>query len=199
VAGLWWLVPVALVAIGAVGLIAWSAGWSPGTSLVLCADLCTALYAGLEVFIVTTAGLTITWLALYFLGAAGLYCSARSHSSWRSLLGTVAIGYGGGAALFCVSTPLSCASSVVLWLLTELAQELLQAASSTGRSPFTWSEALLPAFWSVGTAIAFWWVARSLVQAAERHIATHDRIPTGRVRLIDLDLPIRPRRPVRRG
>jgi hypothetical protein len=194
------LVPVALLAIGVVGLIVWSAGWSATTSLVLSANLCAALYAGLEVFIVTAAGLAITWLAMYFLGAAGLYCSARSHSSWRSLLGTVAIGYGGGAALFCIATPLSCASSVVLWLVTELVQELLQAAAGpTARSPFTWSEALLPVFWSVGTAIAFWWVARSLIQAAERHIATHDRIPTGRVRLIDLDLPIRPRRPVRRG
>src|SRR5439155_19378600 len=40
--------------------------------------------------------LAVTFLAMYFVGAAGLWCSVRSKSSWRSLVGTLGIGYVGG-------------------------------------------------------------------------------------------------------
>jgi ABC-type transport system involved in multi-copper enzyme maturation permease subunit len=152
-----------------------------------------ALTAGLEVFVITLFGLGITWLVMYFLGAVGLYCSARSHSSWRSLLGTVALGYAGGFALLCVSTPLSCLSLLVLGLVTTLVEGLRPswfAAPAPQRYLALWG-ALWPVFWAVGSAVAYWWVARSLLTAAENHIAKHDRIPTGRVRQIDLNLPTR--------
>jgi hypothetical protein len=115
----------------------------------------------------------------------------------------VALGYAGGSALCCVGAPLSCVSAVVLYLVTMLVEEL-QAKWNAGphRSFYhqlaLW-DTLLPVFWGVGAAIAWWWVARSLLQAAANHIATHERIPTGRQRLIDLDLPLGGRGPVRRA
>jgi len=136
---------------------------------------------------------------MYFIAAVGLYCSARSRNSWRSLLATVAIGYLGGFVLFCVSTPLACLTSVILGLLTTFFQELFAGAQISPRPPFRMAwEVLLPVFWFVGTALTYYWAARSFLAAAERHIARQDRIPTGRVRLIDLDLPLRSPRPARR-
>ena len=53
----------------------------------------------------TVLWLAVTVLAMYFMGAAGLWCSARSKTSWRSLLGTMALGYVGGFVLYGVAVP----------------------------------------------------------------------------------------------
>ncbi len=50
----------------------------------------------------TVAWLAVTVLAMYFMGAAGVWCSARSKTSWRSLLGTLGLGYVVGAGLYLV-------------------------------------------------------------------------------------------------
>jgi ABC-type transport system involved in multi-copper enzyme maturation permease subunit len=189
-----------LLAIGAglAGLIVWVNPRAVRYAAVALA-LSAALLAGPVAFVITALGLVVTGLSMYFLGAVGLYCSARSHSSWRSLLATVAIGYVGGFVLFCVSTPLACISSIVLGLVATLLQELFVNGSNLGGPPFwvTWDR-LLPVFWAVGTAVAYWWAARSLLDGAEKHVAKYDRIPTGRLRLIDLDLPMRYSRRVHR-
>ena len=78
--------------------------------------------------------------------------------------------------------------------------EGLLSSPAAGTRPFViLLGQLWPAFWAVGTAVTFWWVSRSLLRAAERHIAAHDRIPTGRLRLIDLDLPPVQRRAAHAG
>jgi ABC-type transport system involved in multi-copper enzyme maturation permease subunit len=58
-------------------------------------------------FLWTLLLLGVTWLAMAFVGAAGLWCSVRSKSSWRSLLGTVLIGYVGGFMLYGVALPVA--------------------------------------------------------------------------------------------
>jgi ABC-type transport system involved in multi-copper enzyme maturation permease subunit len=54
----------------------------------------------------TALWLVVTLLAMYYIGSAALWCSARAKSSWRSLLGTLAAGYLGGIALYLLTTPI---------------------------------------------------------------------------------------------
>jgi ABC-type transport system involved in multi-copper enzyme maturation permease subunit len=68
--------------------------------LPLCAYALPALLvsslAGVNAFEITFLLLLLTWVAAYYLGATGIWCSVRSQSSWRSLLATLASGYGFG-------------------------------------------------------------------------------------------------------
>ena len=51
------------------------------------------------------AFLVVTWLGMAYVGAAGIWCSVRSKSSWRSLLFTLVLAYVGGSILYCVASP----------------------------------------------------------------------------------------------
>src|SRR5262249_1744338 len=51
---------------------------------------------GLGALFWTVLWLAVTWLAIAFTGAAGLWCSVRSSTSWRSLLATLGWTYVGG-------------------------------------------------------------------------------------------------------
>jgi ABC-type transport system involved in multi-copper enzyme maturation permease subunit len=48
----------------------------------------------------TVSWLATTWLAMYYVGAAGIWCSQRSKSSWRSLVGTLGLCYVGGFVIY---------------------------------------------------------------------------------------------------
>jgi ABC-type transport system involved in multi-copper enzyme maturation permease subunit len=63
--------------------------------------------------------LAVTCLAVAYAGAAGLWCSVRSSSSWKALLGTLALIYVGGFVLWMASAIFGCviAIIVVLFLL----------------------------------------------------------------------------------
>ncbi len=61
-------------------------------------------------------GLAVTWLAMRYLGAAGIWCSGRSKSSWRSLLGTLGFGYVGAFVISVVLYPFT-------WILSQIIAE----------------------------------------------------------------------------
>lgn len=63
-----------------------------------------AFLGGMAAVFWTIVWLGVTLVAMAYIGAAGLWCSARSNSSWRSLLATVAFGYVGGFVLLFVPT-----------------------------------------------------------------------------------------------
>jgi ABC-type transport system involved in multi-copper enzyme maturation permease subunit len=69
--------------------------------------LVLALLGGWQATFWTVLFLGVTWLAMTFVGAAGLWCSVRAKSSWRSLMGTVLIGYGGGFFLLGIAFPVA--------------------------------------------------------------------------------------------
>ena len=48
----------------------------------------------------TVVLLGVTWLGMAYAGAAGLWCSARCSSSWRSLLATIGLGYAAGFLVY---------------------------------------------------------------------------------------------------
>ena len=89
---------VLLSALGGVGCLGWTALW-----------------------------LAVTVLAMYYMGAVGIWCSARSKSSWRSLLGTMAMGYLFGLALYLLDAiPVSILTAVVnlsLYLIDKWARD----------------------------------------------------------------------------
>jgi ABC-type transport system involved in multi-copper enzyme maturation permease subunit len=47
----------------------------------------------------------VIWLAMTFIGSAGVWCSVRARSSWRSLLSTLGLGYLGGGVVYGATTP----------------------------------------------------------------------------------------------
>jgi ABC-type transport system involved in multi-copper enzyme maturation permease subunit len=53
-----------------------------------------SLWTGADALLFTASLLLLTWVTMYYMAATGLWCSARSKSSWRSLVMTFAIGYG---------------------------------------------------------------------------------------------------------
>jgi hypothetical protein len=52
--------------------------------------LILAALNGLAAFAIVGLGWLIAWVLAYFMAAAGIYCSVRSETSWRSLLGVLA-------------------------------------------------------------------------------------------------------------
>jgi ABC-type Na+ efflux pump permease subunit len=83
-------------------------------------------------FLWTLLLLGVTWLAMAFVGAAGLWCSVRSKSSWRSLLGTVLIGYVGGFMLYGVALPVAGIVYGVVYLTLLLVDLALGHNPNTG-------------------------------------------------------------------
>jgi hypothetical protein len=111
------------------------------------------------------------WVAMYFMVAAGLWCSVRSISSWRSLLGTFAVGYSCGFAL-------SFALSAV-WMIFACFCALLLSSGSGNTFSLPLLQALFPyilvALFVGFQAYVFWNVAESMLESAVRHSIDHDR------------------------
>jgi ABC-type transport system involved in multi-copper enzyme maturation permease subunit len=132
---------------------------------------------GLDRAIVVGFSILATWLAIYFFGAVGLWCSARSQSSWRSLLGTVVLGYAGMVVFGCLGVPIGCIGSLIVGAILE----------GFGRHGIM--ESVVSLTMTLGMAIVYWLVARSILAAAEATVAKRDRIPPDWVRMIEYDLP----------
>ena len=62
---------------------------------------------------------------MYYLGAAGLFCSVRTSTSWRGLLSTVGFGYLGGAILFGVTLPIPLIFALIIKGILGLVDRLL--------------------------------------------------------------------------
>jgi ABC-type transport system involved in multi-copper enzyme maturation permease subunit len=78
----------------------------------------------------TALWLGVTVLALVFVGAAGLWCSVRSKSSWRSLLGTLGISYIGGFLIFCLTSPVLFLAALLLFVAMKIGEQMLGLRSN---------------------------------------------------------------------
>jgi ABC-type transport system involved in multi-copper enzyme maturation permease subunit len=76
-----------------------------------------AAFAGGWTFLWSVVLFGVTWLSMLFMGAAGLWCSVRSRGSWRSLMGTALIGYGGGFLLYGVGLPVASLAVLVVMII----------------------------------------------------------------------------------
>ena len=79
--------------------------------------------------------LGVTWLAMRFVGSAGIWCSGRSKSSWRSLLGTLAIGYVGGVLAYMVASIVAVLLAGVLWFFISIFDGISDKTTGSG-GPF---------------------------------------------------------------
>ncbi|HEV3263084.1 MAG TPA: ABC transporter permease subunit [Gemmataceae bacterium] len=124
----------------------------------------------------TVVWLAVTWLAMYYVGAAGLWCSTRSLSSWRSLLGTLGFSYVGGFVIYVCTSPIIVLAAVVIVLALMALDNLLQI-STAGRAArfFTY---YWDAFWIASCLVlagVFFGIARYLIGAAEKRVSNLER------------------------
>jgi ABC-type transport system involved in multi-copper enzyme maturation permease subunit len=102
--------------------------------------------------------LAVALLAMYFIGAAGIWCSVRSKSSWRSLLGTLGFGYLGAFLMFLISSPVIFIVAAVLFLVIQLVDEFILKTGVTRLVGF-------------GSFFNVWIISACLVQTAAFFVA----------------------------
>jgi ABC-type transport system involved in multi-copper enzyme maturation permease subunit len=113
--------------------------------------------------------LGVIWLAMFYVGAAGLWCSAGAKSSWRSLLGTVAWGYLGGAAIQAVLSPVL----VFVWLFVRLVVFVIEQAYGVALPIVNLGAFFLgtAVFLGLGFLLGSWF----FLKEAEKRVADYDR------------------------
>jgi ABC-type transport system involved in multi-copper enzyme maturation permease subunit len=129
-----------------------------------------------DAYLWTLILLGVTWLAMYFVGAAGIWCSGRSKSSWRSLLGTMGIGYLGGFALYLACTLPGGIVAAVLLIGLALMDEFFQIGLM--RSAGNWLGLFFDVFFlcsCLALAFAIFLIARAFLKYTERRIEERDR------------------------
>ena len=138
--------------------------------------------AGWWALLWTVIWLAVTVLAMYFMGAAGVWCSARSKSSWRSLLGTMGVGYLVACGLYLGGAIFVTAFSCILLGIDANATHFYPTAPQ-GVSPvvsLAWWEWLVPsppfvALSCVVLAGIFLGLPRMFLGWAQRWIADRER------------------------
>jgi ABC-type transport system involved in multi-copper enzyme maturation permease subunit len=84
------------------------------------ASLAASILVGGATLFLTLLCLIVTTMAMFYMGGAGIFCSVRSRSSWRSLLATLALGYVGGLVLWVLSLPVTVIVGLLIWGLFEV-------------------------------------------------------------------------------
>ncbi len=124
----------------------------------------------------TVLWLAVTVLAMYFVGAAGIWSSVRSKSSWQALLKTLAWGYLGGALLYTVTSPVLILIMLVIFLVLNAADAYLRTAlARTFLSNFNTSLNTFLVATCISLAMIFWLSARYFLSAAQRWVAERER------------------------
>ena len=131
-----------------------------------------SVFGGLLALFLTSLLIVQTALATYFIGAAGIYCSASSKNSWRSLLRTMAWGYLGGLIISFIVSPLV----AILWLVLALVLYIIDLITGSGisKAGSIWLPAFLVAV-CIGFEVIFWLAAKFFLNWAQRWIADRER------------------------
>jgi ABC-type Na+ efflux pump permease subunit len=124
----------------------------------------------------TVLWIAVTVLAMYFIGAAGLWCSVSARNSWRSLLHTMVVGYLGGGVMYLVISP----AIGILFLLLLLVLLIIDYMIGTRLAALcvTSGDAARRAFFvssCITLVIAFWLLSKLFMNRAVRWIADRDR------------------------
>ena len=101
--------------------------------------------------------LGVTVLAMYFLGAIGLWSSVRCKGSWRSLLSTLGFGYVGGFLVYLMTTPVLFILALLVWVILILIDKYIGTSLAPGTT------AGFAQYWEafkittcIGLAVTFW-------------------------------------------
>jgi hypothetical protein len=124
----------------------------------------------------TLSWLGTTWLAMYYVGAAGIWCSQRSKSSWRSLVGTLALCYVGG---FVIYAPLMLIVAIlayfVLLLLMLIDMYLKLGAAGNFVAFFGYYVTAFYLTMCVALAALFFGLAKFFLRDAENRVGATER------------------------
>ena len=133
-------------------------------------------FGGLLALCWTVLWLAVTCLAMYYVGAAGIWCSVKSKNSWRALLGTIGIGYLGGLALYIVISPAILLLAGLFIILTSLADLIFKTqVTGVAAAGISSSWNLFFAASCVGLALIFYLMSRFFLNWAQRYIADRER------------------------
>jgi hypothetical protein len=134
-----------------------------------------AVLGGIPAFIWTLIALGVALLAMYFIGAAGIWCSVRSKSSWRSLLGTLGFGYLGAFLIFLVTSPIIGLVSLFIYILLSIIDRAYGTA--TTRMVGGWASFKNTMFISASLtlAAAFYGAAKLFLNMAEQRVSDMER------------------------
>jgi ABC-type transport system involved in multi-copper enzyme maturation permease subunit len=140
---------------------------------------------GVPAFAWIVIALPVTWLAMYFVGAAGIWCSVHAKTSWRSLLGTLGFGYVGGFILFIMTSPVIGMLSFILLFFLKMLDAFL-GTSVTGMVGFGQFHKAFFISACLILAGAFFGTAKFFLSLAEKRVADLERTRHWR------DEPVRP-------
>jgi hypothetical protein len=121
----------------------------------------------------------VTTLAMFYMGAAGIWSSTRCRNSWRSLLSTMGIGYVGGLFLWLVTAPISLLVGlmlVLLFLVLKEADAVLGTNAAGTAATFSGSVGWISVMASsVVLAGAFLLLPWLFIRSAERRVGEQER------------------------
>jgi ABC-type transport system involved in multi-copper enzyme maturation permease subunit len=86
--------------------------------------LALSILGGFVAFLWTSLWLAVTLLAMFYVGAAGLWCSVTCRNSWRSLLATLGFGYLGGFLIFTIASPATAILAWIIYLFVQMAEDV---------------------------------------------------------------------------
>ncbi|MHB1424151.1 MAG: ABC transporter permease [Gemmataceae bacterium] len=119
--------------------------------------------------------LAVTVLAMYYIGAAGLWASVRSKNSWRALLATMLAGYVGGLAIYLCTTPILAIAALILGLALIALDRQFGTQLSVAAGAFSFDHRLFTVLTCLGLALLFWLMSRLFLSRALRWVADRER------------------------
>lgn len=119
--------------------------------------------------------LAVTVLAMYYIGAAGLWASVRSQNSWRALLITMLYGYVGGLAIYACTTPILAIVAAIIGLFLLALDKQFGTQFSVAAGSFTIDHRVFTVLTCLGLALLFWLMSRLFLSLARRWVADRER------------------------
>lgn len=150
--------------------------------VIVLGSMLLSLAVGAATLFLVCLMILVTTLAMFYMGAAGIWCSARFANSWHSLAATMGLGYVGGLILWVVFVPITIMVGVFLFMLLSLLAEadlfLGTQAAATLKGLIGPGSAFVIGVIASGIVLAavFLGVPWLLIVHAERYVAERDRI-----------------------
>jgi ABC-type transport system involved in multi-copper enzyme maturation permease subunit len=138
--------------------------------------LVISVLGGYGAFLWSLFLLGLTWLAMAYAGSAGLWCSARFSSSWRSLLATIGLGYAATIVVYLFSWILIPIVFLLILLVVFVVDLVLFGGQGNLVSTFTQSFVIFSTLSYLALALTFIGMTGFLLSGAQRYIADRERV-----------------------